>query len=604
VANKTAVLAVKIISDAKGAVNGLEHTDSLLSRVGATAGRIAKAGLAAAGTAAVGLGVAGVKAAADLEQSIGAVDAVFGPSAKQIHGWADSAAVDVGLTKNEFNELATVIGTQLKNGGTSMDELAPKTRQLITLGADLSSMFGGTTAEAVGALSSALKGERDPIERYGVSLTQAAIDAKAAELGFQKVGGSLSTEANQAATLALIMEQTADAHGNFAKESDTVTHKVEVLKATWGNVVATIGNALLPVVSTLLTVFASSLMPVIVDAAGRVKDFAGAVNFTGIIQAAIDILTPFANSFLNLGGSAQPLLPLLGQLLTGGVMPLVKGFAEGLAPIIKAVADTVLPPLIAAFGKIIPAITPVLASLGDLARAIGEKLAPIITRFKPLVEAVFNAVANIIRNAMQIVKGVLDVIVGVLTGDWRRAWEGVKSIVSGAVKTVGSVIKGLASTIKNAFGAAGHILWDVGKQIIQGLINGIKSAGSGVAGAIRNLVSSAVSKAKSLLGIHSPSRVFADIGVQTGAGLANGMRSMTRTVASASAAMIDAAVPDNAPVIDYTVRRHTTSGAGGGTTINITINGAIDPVSTAQQIRRILEDYDRLGGRIEIGAGA
>src|SRR5699024_9790316 len=97
-----------------------------------------------------------------------------------------------GLTKNEFNELGTLMGAQLKNGGTAMDELAPKTNELIGLGADLSSMFGGDTKQAVEALSSALKGERDPIERYGVTLKQASIDAKAAELGFDKVNGALS----------------------------------------------------------------------------------------------------------------------------------------------------------------------------------------------------------------------------------------------------------------------------------------------------------------------------------------------------------------------------------------------------------------------------
>jgi len=117
----------------------------------------------------------------------------------------------------------------------------------IGLGADLSSMFGGTTREAVEALSSALKGERDPIERYGVSLKQAEIDAKAAALGFQKVGGSFSNEAQQAATLALIMEQTKDAHGNFARESDTYAHKVQVLSQQWENFTTGLGQAFLPV---------------------------------------------------------------------------------------------------------------------------------------------------------------------------------------------------------------------------------------------------------------------------------------------------------------------------------------------------------------------
>jgi len=131
-----------------------------------------------------------------------------------------------------------------------MDQLAPKTNELIGLGADLSSMFGGTSREAIEALSSALKGERDPIERYGVSLTQAKIDAEALAMGAQKVDGVFSNQAQQAATLSLIMKQTQDAHGNFAKESDTFAHKQQVMQAEWGNLTTKIGELFLPIMTT------------------------------------------------------------------------------------------------------------------------------------------------------------------------------------------------------------------------------------------------------------------------------------------------------------------------------------------------------------------
>jgi hypothetical protein len=50
----------------------------------------------------------------------------------------------------------------------------------------MAAVFGGTAADAVDALSSALKGEMDPIERYGVTLNQAAIDAQKAADGNAK----------------------------------------------------------------------------------------------------------------------------------------------------------------------------------------------------------------------------------------------------------------------------------------------------------------------------------------------------------------------------------------------------------------------------------
>jgi hypothetical protein len=241
-----------------------KSADSLGSKLGSLTRKGAKwaAGIAVAGaTIGVAFGVSAVKSAADLEQSIGAVDAVFKTSADQMHKWARSAADDVGLARKEYNELATVLGSQLKNGGTSLEELGGKTNELISLGADLSSMFGGTTREAVEALSSALKGEYNPIEKYGATLKKAEINAEAARLGFKKLEGGFSNQAEQAATLSLIMDRTKDAHGNFGRETGTLSNKIQRLGARWDDLKAKIGTALLPVVTQLFGYIESTAMP-------------------------------------------------------------------------------------------------------------------------------------------------------------------------------------------------------------------------------------------------------------------------------------------------------------------------------------------------------
>lgn len=259
--------------------------------------------------AAVGIGSFvkdAIQGAGDIEQSFGALDSVFKGSSAQMKDWSRKAAKDVGLTSNEFNELGTLIGSQLKNGGTAMEELAPKTKELIGMGADLSSMFGGTTKDAVDALSSALKGERDPIERYGVSLNQAKIDAEAAALGFEKVGGSLSAEATQAATLSLIMKQTTDAHGNFAKESDTFAHKQQVMQAEWGNLTTKIGELFLPVMTKTFGFISDKVIPVLTEGAG------GVMAFTAAFKAGDGDITSngFAGYMERVGGAARGLYDL------------------------------------------------------------------------------------------------------------------------------------------------------------------------------------------------------------------------------------------------------------------------------------------------------
>lgn len=261
--------------------------------------------------------VSAITASGALEQSIGGIQSVFKSSSAEMLRWSETAATAVGLSKNEYNELGTLLGAQLKNAGASMSELAPKTNELITLGADLASMFGGTTREAVEAISSALKGERDPIERYGVSLRQSAIDAKAAELGFKKVGGSFDQEAQAAATLALIMEQTADAHGNFARESGTFAHQHQVLAAQWENLKATIAEAFLPALTRAFTFLNSTAIPALSvfgqwvrDNAAWLKPLAFAIGAMAAVWGAYALSVGIATLAMRAWGVALLVTPL------------------------------------------------------------------------------------------------------------------------------------------------------------------------------------------------------------------------------------------------------------------------------------------------------
>lgn len=242
---KSAILAIRIIGDATSAVAAMDKAQrasmSFKDKVG-------KASVAAsAALAAIGAGAATcAKAAGDLQQSVGGVETVFGDSSKQMLAWSKNAAKSVGLSQNEYNEFATLVGSQLQNFGMSVDQSASKTNELIGLGADLSSMFGGTTADAVDALSSALKGEMDPIEKYGISLNDATLQAQAASMGLGDLYKSGDRNAKMQATLAAITAQSGKAVGNFAREADTAQGQQQRMNAAFENAKAALGEALLP----------------------------------------------------------------------------------------------------------------------------------------------------------------------------------------------------------------------------------------------------------------------------------------------------------------------------------------------------------------------
>lgn len=245
---KSAVLAIRIIGDATSAVAAMDKAKaaSMTFKEGLNKASVA----AGASLAAIGAGAkVCVDAAADLQQSVGGVETVFESSAGKMKQWSDNAAQAVGLSKNEYNEFATLVGSQLQNFGMSVDESADKTNELITLGADLSSMFGGTTADAVAALSAALKGEMDPIEKYGISLNDATLKAQAASMGLGDLYKSGDRNAKMQATLAAITAQSGKATGNFARESDTLQGQQQRMAAAFENTKATLGEALLPILT-------------------------------------------------------------------------------------------------------------------------------------------------------------------------------------------------------------------------------------------------------------------------------------------------------------------------------------------------------------------
>jgi hypothetical protein len=142
-----------------------------------------------------------------------------------------------------------LIGALLKGNGLTIEDTTKKTKDLVVIAGDLAATFGGTTADAVSAISSLLKGERDPIERYGVSLKQVDVNAQMLTDAKNGLVFASEREASINATLTLLLEKTADAQGQAAREADTYAGVTGALTAKFQDMQAEIGTALLPVLS-------------------------------------------------------------------------------------------------------------------------------------------------------------------------------------------------------------------------------------------------------------------------------------------------------------------------------------------------------------------
>jgi hypothetical protein len=211
-----------------------------------TKASILSAGLVAVGTKAFLM-------AADIEDAVGATEQIFGDNANTVNAWASKLDSSFGIAKKEALEYSNLMGSMLINiGKLTKEEASKQSAKLIELAGDLTAMYGGTTADAVRALTGALKGNNTMLDNYGMAVNEVLIKQKALELGLISTSGEMTLQAKQAATLALIWEQTGAAQGQAAREADGASGAMRALKTEITNLTTELGEVLLPIITPIV----------------------------------------------------------------------------------------------------------------------------------------------------------------------------------------------------------------------------------------------------------------------------------------------------------------------------------------------------------------
>lgn len=161
----------------------------------------------------------------------------------------------------------------------------------------------------------------------------------------------------------------------------------------------------------------------------------------------------------------------------------------------------------------------------------------------PVFEGAFQAVATIFDTVTSAILGVLDFFIGVFTGDWEQALNGIKAFwgsiwdgICGIFETIIDTLMGIGEVILSWFGttwedALNNVkdfftnIWnnivdffsglpgrmaDIGYNIVTGIWNGISGAAGWLWNQISGFCSSIVSNIKSFFGINSPSKLMED----------------------------------------------------------------------------------------------
>jgi len=224
---------------------GVQAADKQLKAFGTSAKTVAGAvgGFSLAlGTVKSVIGPA-IAAASNMEESLSKVNVVFGRGAREVEKFANSAAKNLGQSKQSVLEAAGVFGTFGKAAGLAGTDLAVFSNDFTTLATDLASFNNTTPEEAVQAIGAALRGEAEPLRRFGVLLNDATLKQEAMTLGIYDGKGALTAQQKILAAQSAIYKQTGDAQGDFMRTSDGLANSTRTLSATFKDLQAKFGAA-------------------------------------------------------------------------------------------------------------------------------------------------------------------------------------------------------------------------------------------------------------------------------------------------------------------------------------------------------------------------
>lgn len=238
--------------------------------------------------------------------------------------------------------------------------------------------------------------------------------------------------------LAAVQTITGSISETFSKFVDTV---LDVYNKNISPLIKSVKTGLSEIVKTFLEAFNTHILPVIQYAAERFAEF---------------------NT-----STLQPLIEKFGE------------FAGKVTECIQTVWETVLQPFITWF-------------INNIAPIIASNLKTAIDNFF----AFLDSVSEVISNVLDALGGLLDFLIGVFTGDWERAWDGIKQFLSSCweamkalVRVAFDAIKLCIDTVLNTIKGLWGLIWNNIKSFAEETWNAIKNKASEIFEAIRDKLS-------------------------------------------------------------------------------------------------------------------
>lgn len=206
---------------------------------------------------------------------MGKFNVVFGDEAGRTIKALDEMTGAIGRSKFEAREFAASFQDTFVPMGFARDSAADLATQLTQLTYDVASFNNSLEPDVARDFQSALVGNHETVRKYGIVITQAALDAELFRMGIEDGAKGATEQEKVMARLNLIMAGTSDAHGDAARTADSWANTMRRLQSSITDTATEMGSKLLPVLSPLLDKLA--------DAAQRIGPSVVA-EFTKIVE--------------------------------------------------------------------------------------------------------------------------------------------------------------------------------------------------------------------------------------------------------------------------------------------------------------------------------
>ncbi|EOH1988422.1 phage tail tape measure protein [Campylobacter jejuni] len=377
--------------------------------------------------------------------------------------------------------------------------------------------------------------------------------------------------------------------GGLALAFTAVSSGIAAVSAIAGGVAAAIGAISLPVVAVVAAIAALVTAGVMLyQNWDTIK--AKATEIWGSISTYIgNAVKSITDWFSNAGKEIQNEFNVIGN---------------GVKSAMSAISSTVSSVWNGLKSIVSSAMSAVSATVTSAWNGIKNTVSSAINAIKSVVSAGLTVLASLFNAQFGIIKTVVSTVMNAIKALVQGDIQGVKNAFSSGFSTIIGIVKTAVSNIISAFGSLGSQLFTIGVQAVQGLANGIKSRIESVGAEARNLASNVANSIRSVLDIHSPSRVTHALGEHAGQGLVNGLKAKQSEVAKQAAQLakqvIDstnaikkevALMKDNSPLAEFNIDMANGKYAGVSPKLLEGYKSAILDKADAIESKNALEKY-------------